>query len=163
MDRKFAYALFGVFLSAAALGMAVAARSEAMFIVFTLLYAFVQGFNYASFCAVVLEAIGRGAAATKYNLYASLSNMPTVEGQPDPGCERGPWGQRRPATVVIAGRCSGRGFSKSIAVLRGLSSGPFRTTRNFETGMASRDIVSFTDWLTAITRSAILIMRDSGS
>jgi hypothetical protein len=25
---------------------------------------------------VVLEAIGRGAAATKYNLYASLSNMP---------------------------------------------------------------------------------------
>jgi hypothetical protein len=76
MDRKFAYALFGIFLSAAALAMAVAARSENMFITFTLLYAFIQGFNYASFCAVVLEAIGRGAAATKYNLYASLSNMP---------------------------------------------------------------------------------------
>jgi PAT family beta-lactamase induction signal transducer AmpG len=65
--------------------MAVAARSEAMFVTFTLLYAFVQGFNYASFSAVVLEAIGRGAAATKYNLYASLSNAPiaymtTVEG-----------------------------------------------------------------------------------
>jgi MFS family permease len=76
MDRKFAYALFGIFLSAAALAMAVAARSENMFITFTLLYAFIQGFNYASFSAVVLEAIGRGAAATKYNLYASLSNMP---------------------------------------------------------------------------------------
>ena len=76
MDRKFAYALFGVFLAAVALVMAVSARTQTMFIVFTLLYAFIQGFNYASFSAVVLEAIGRGAAATKYNLYASLSNMP---------------------------------------------------------------------------------------
>ncbi len=76
MDRKFAYALFGVFLAAVALVMAAAARTETMFIVFTLAYAFVQGLNYASFSAVVLEAIGRGAAATKYNLYASLSNMP---------------------------------------------------------------------------------------
>lgn len=76
MDRKFAYALFGVFLAAVALVMAAAARTETMFIVFTLSYAFVQGLNYASFSAVVLEAIGRGAAATKYNLYASLSNMP---------------------------------------------------------------------------------------
>lgn len=76
MDRKFAYALFGVFLAAVALAMAAAARTQTMFVVFTLAYAFVQGLNYASFSAVVLEAIGRGAAATKYNLYASLSNMP---------------------------------------------------------------------------------------
>jgi MFS family permease len=76
MDRKFAYALFGVFLAAVALVMAAAARTQTMFIVFTLSYAFVQGLNYASFSAVVLEAIGRGAAATKYNIYASLSNMP---------------------------------------------------------------------------------------
>ena len=85
MDRKFAYALFGVFLAAAALVMAVSARTQTMFVTFTLLYAFVQGFNYASFSAVVLEAIGRGAAATKYNLYAALSNVPiayltTIEG-----------------------------------------------------------------------------------
>ncbi len=85
MDRKFAYALYGVFLAAGALAMAAAARTPQMFVVFTLLYAFVQGFNYASFSAVVLEAIGRGAAATKYNLYASLSNAPiaymtTIEG-----------------------------------------------------------------------------------
>ena len=45
-------------------------------LIFTLLYAFIQGFNYASFSAVVLEAIGRGAAATKYNIFASLSNLP---------------------------------------------------------------------------------------
>ncbi len=84
-DRKFAYALYGVFLAAGALAMAAAARTPQMFVVFTLLYAFIQGLNYASFSAVVLEAIGRGAAATKYNLYASLSNAPlaymtTIEG-----------------------------------------------------------------------------------
>ncbi len=78
MDRKISYALFGSLLTVVALGMAVAARSEAMFVVFTLLYAFVQGLNYASFTAVVLEAIGRGSVATKYNLYASLSNMPII-------------------------------------------------------------------------------------
>jgi len=47
-----------------------------MFILFTSLYAFVVGLTYAGFTAVVLEAIGKGAAATKYNLFASLSNMP---------------------------------------------------------------------------------------
>jgi hypothetical protein len=85
MDRKFAYALFGVFLSLCAILMAAAARTPQMFVIFTLLYALIQGFNYAAFSAVVLEAIGRGAAATKYNLYASLSNAPiaymtTIEG-----------------------------------------------------------------------------------
>lgn len=78
MDRKFAYALFGVFLAASTLAMAAMARTEAMFITFTLAYALIQGFNYASFSAVVLEAIGRGAAATKYNAYASLSNAPIM-------------------------------------------------------------------------------------
>jgi hypothetical protein len=40
MDRKFAYCLFGVFIAVGALIMAAAARTQAMFIVFTLLYAF---------------------------------------------------------------------------------------------------------------------------
>ncbi len=85
MDRKFAYALFGIFLAFGAVAMAAAARTPQMFVTFTLLYAFIQGFNYASFSAVVLEAIGRGAAATKYNVYAALSNVPimymtTIEG-----------------------------------------------------------------------------------
>jgi PAT family beta-lactamase induction signal transducer AmpG len=76
MDRKFAYLLFGMFLAVGALAMAAAARTPAMFVSFTLLYAFVSGLNYAAFSALVLEAIGRGAAATKYNLYAALSNIP---------------------------------------------------------------------------------------
>ena len=58
--------------------MAVAPRTEPMFITFTTAYAFIQGLSYAGFSAVVLEAIGLGAAATKYTLFASLSNMPIM-------------------------------------------------------------------------------------
>ena len=34
------------------------------------------GLAYAGFSAFTLEAIGKGAAATKYNVFASLSNAP---------------------------------------------------------------------------------------
>jgi hypothetical protein len=54
----------------------MAPRTESTFVIFTLVYAFSLGFCYASWGAVVLEAIGKGAAATKYNLLASISNMP---------------------------------------------------------------------------------------
>ncbi|MGM9487704.1 MFS transporter [Ideonella sp. YS5] len=76
LDRQRAYCLFGLVMVAVALAMAFAPRSETSFVVFASAYAFVQGLTYAGFSAVVLEAIGRGAAATKYNLLASLSNMP---------------------------------------------------------------------------------------
>jgi MFS transporter, PAT family, beta-lactamase induction signal transducer AmpG len=76
MDRKTAYAMYGLLMATCAIGMAVAPRTEAMYVVFTLIYAFIQGLTYAGFTAVVLEAIGLGAAATKFNLFASLSNMP---------------------------------------------------------------------------------------
>jgi PAT family beta-lactamase induction signal transducer AmpG len=76
LDRKGAYALFGALLALCATAMAAAPRTEAMYIVFTTLYALISGLTYAAFSALVLETIGRGAAATKYNLYASLSNMP---------------------------------------------------------------------------------------
>ncbi len=76
MDRKAAYALYGVLMAACAVAMALAPRSEPMYVAFTLLYSFMNGLTYASFSAVALEAIGLGAAATKYNLFASLSNIP---------------------------------------------------------------------------------------
>ncbi|HEY1437609.1 MAG TPA: MFS transporter [Casimicrobiaceae bacterium] len=76
MDRKTAYALYGLLMAMCAVAMAFAPRTEAMYVVFTLVYALIQGLTYAGFTAVVLETIGLGAAATKYNLYASLSNMP---------------------------------------------------------------------------------------
>lgn len=76
MDRKKAYSLFGLLMALCTAAMAALPRSEMIFIIFTLIYAFITGLSYAGFSAFVLEAIGHGAAATKYNLYAALSNMP---------------------------------------------------------------------------------------
>ncbi|HEY4123516.1 MAG TPA: MFS transporter [Rhizomicrobium sp.] len=76
LDRKTAYCAFGLISAVVAVAMALAPRTEIAFVVFTLIYAFGLGFCYASWGAVVLEAIGKGAAATKYNLLASISNMP---------------------------------------------------------------------------------------
>ena len=49
-----------------------------MYILFTMAYALITGLTYAGFSAVVLEAIGQGAVATKYNVFASLSKMPIL-------------------------------------------------------------------------------------
>jgi MFS family permease len=76
IDRKGAYCLFGIVLAVCAAAMAVFPRTQAMFVVFTCLYAFILGLCYAAFGAVTLEAIGRGAAATKYNIIAGISNVP---------------------------------------------------------------------------------------
>ncbi|HYD78649.1 MAG TPA: MFS transporter [Paucimonas sp.] len=76
IDRKHAYVLFGALMALCAIGMGLAPRTPATYVGFVMLYAFVTGFAYAGFSAVVLEAIGTGAAATKYSLFASLSNMP---------------------------------------------------------------------------------------
>ncbi len=78
MDRKAAYALYGVLQALCAVGMALAPHSEAMYLLFTSLYAVIAGLTYAGFSAFVLEAMGLGAAATKYNVFASLSNMPIL-------------------------------------------------------------------------------------
>jgi MFS family permease len=76
MDRKLAYVLYGVLQAASAIGMALAPRTEPMFIFWTCLYAVITGLTFAGFTAFVLEAMGTGAAATKYNVFASLSNAP---------------------------------------------------------------------------------------
>lgn len=76
LDNKRAYALFGLLMVLCALGMAFAPRTPNMYILFVLLYLFIVGLSYAAFTAVVLEVIGKGAAATKYNVFASLSNVP---------------------------------------------------------------------------------------
>jgi PAT family beta-lactamase induction signal transducer AmpG len=76
MDRRTAYCLFGVLVAIVTVLMALAPRSPATFIGFTLLYTTLIGGCYAAYSAVVLEAIGRGAAATKFNLMASVSNIP---------------------------------------------------------------------------------------
>jgi hypothetical protein len=47
-----------------------------MYYLYVMMYAFITGMGYAAFTAVTLEAIGRGAVATKYSIFASLSNTP---------------------------------------------------------------------------------------
>ena len=76
VDRQRAYVYFGLFQAGCAVAMAMLPRTQPMFIIWTSVYAFSTGLTYAGFTAFVLEAIGKGAAATKYNVYASLSNMP---------------------------------------------------------------------------------------
>ncbi|WP_163712138.1 MFS transporter [Mangrovibacterium lignilyticum] len=76
MDRKKAYILFGMVQALCTVGMAFSPQTELTFIIWTSLYALSSGLAYAGFSAFVLEAIGKGAAATKYNVFASLSNAP---------------------------------------------------------------------------------------
>jgi MFS family permease len=76
LDRKLAYCLFGLAQVVLAVAMALAPHTETNFVILASSYQFAVGLSYAGFSAVVLEVIGRGAAATKYNLLASLSNMP---------------------------------------------------------------------------------------
>jgi MFS transporter, PAT family, beta-lactamase induction signal transducer AmpG len=76
MNRKTAYVLYGILQALCAVAMATAPRTESTYIIFTTLYALITGLTYAGFTAFVLEAMGLGAAATKYNVFASLSNTP---------------------------------------------------------------------------------------
>jgi MFS family permease len=76
MDRKKGYIVFGIIQALCAVGMAYSPRTQQMFILWTSLYAVSTGLTYAGFSAFTLEAIGKGAAATKYNVFASLSNAP---------------------------------------------------------------------------------------
>jgi PAT family beta-lactamase induction signal transducer AmpG len=78
IDRKLAYSLFGVTLSAVAVVMAFGPRTPMAFLIFACLYNFVVGFCYGAYSAVTLEAIGKGAAGTKFNLISSLSNAPIL-------------------------------------------------------------------------------------
>lgn len=71
-----AYGFIGVLMAATTATMATVPFTGAAFIGFGLLYAFVTGLSYAAFTAFVLDAIGSKGAATKYNIFAALSNIP---------------------------------------------------------------------------------------
>ncbi len=76
MDRQKAYIVFALSSVVCAVAMAYSPYTEIMYIAWTSIYAFSLGLCYAAFTAFVLEAIGKGAAGTKYTIYASLSNFP---------------------------------------------------------------------------------------
>lgn len=70
------YAAMGAVMALAAAGMALAPSTPTLFVVGGLVYALFLGFAYAAFTGLVLETIEGGGAATKYNIFAALSNTP---------------------------------------------------------------------------------------
>ncbi len=71
-----AYLGIGIGLGIVATAMALSPATVTMYVVFNIVYAFGVGLAFAAFTAVVLDAMGPGSGATKYNVYASLSNFP---------------------------------------------------------------------------------------
>jgi MFS family permease len=70
------YAAVGALMAVVTGAMALSPLTPTMFILWGMVYAFVTGLAYAAFTGLVLETIGTGAAATKYNIFAALSNTP---------------------------------------------------------------------------------------
>jgi MFS family permease len=78
MDRKHAYLLFALLSAGTGVLMALGPRTPLAFMIMTCLYNLVVGLGYSAYAAVTLEAIGHGAAGTKFNLISSLSNTPIL-------------------------------------------------------------------------------------
>ncbi len=78
LGRRLAYMLGGGFLALIAVGMALSPQNPTTYATFTLAYQLGGGIAYGTFTGFVLDVIGTGAAATKYNLLASLSNIPIL-------------------------------------------------------------------------------------
>ena len=78
VGRWWCYLGSGVALAAVASALAIAPRTPFVYSVGVLSYALFCGMVYAAFSAVVLFAIGRGVASTKYATLSSLGNIPVV-------------------------------------------------------------------------------------
>lgn len=78
VGRWWSYFGSGVAIAFVAMMMALAPRTVANFAAGVLLYSLFCGMAYAAFSAVVLFAIGRGAASTKYATLSSLGNIPVA-------------------------------------------------------------------------------------
>jgi MFS family permease len=75
MPRRLAQAAAGGTMAVTAVLMALAPREPWAYVAFGLTYAFFSGMAQAAFSSFVLETIGKGAVATKYNIFASLTNQ----------------------------------------------------------------------------------------
>jgi MFS family permease len=76
--RWWAFLGSGTLMACVALVIAVSPRAPAAYSMGVAFYAFTVGLAYAGFLSVVLHAIGRGAASTKFAIFWSLGNVPTV-------------------------------------------------------------------------------------
>lgn len=76
VEPRKAYASIGLALAAVASLMAISPMTVSSYVIWCFIYAFGVGLAYAAFTAVVLDAMGQGSPATKYNIFASLANFP---------------------------------------------------------------------------------------
>jgi MFS family permease len=76
--RWLAYFGFGVVLALVAIVIAIIPRTPPAYQIGVLVYALFTGTNYAAFSAIVVHAIGKGVASTKYAFCQSLGNLPVV-------------------------------------------------------------------------------------
>jgi predicted MFS family arabinose efflux permease len=74
--RQGCYLWFGVCVALAGVAFALLPRTPVMFTACTLVFSFATGLSWAGYTAFVLEAIGKGAAATKFSAFASFANIP---------------------------------------------------------------------------------------
>ena len=76
MNRWLAYCLFGSLIAVLLVIAAFLPRTPEVWVASSVAYNALVAACYSAYSAVVLEVIGRGAAATKFNLMASVSNVP---------------------------------------------------------------------------------------
>lgn len=70
------YAAVALAMALMTVTMAFAPQTKPSYVGFLMVYNLLIGMSYAAFTGFVLDAIGKTAAATKYNAFASLSNFP---------------------------------------------------------------------------------------
>jgi MFS transporter, PAT family, beta-lactamase induction signal transducer AmpG len=78
LGRWWSYFGSGTALALVAMVMAVAPWTPLAYRIGVLVYAFFVGGGYAAFSALVVHAIGRGVASTKYAILQSLGNIPVA-------------------------------------------------------------------------------------
>ncbi len=78
IGRWWAFFGSGTLMAIVTLVMSISAYRPANYVTGVLFYAFIIGLCYAAFSAIVLHAIGRGLASTKYALFTSIGNIAPV-------------------------------------------------------------------------------------
>jgi MFS family permease len=76
INKQKAFVLFSLLQALCCVAMAFCPHVPVMYIVWTLAYALINGFVNGAYAAFCLEASGRGAAASKFEIYASASYLP---------------------------------------------------------------------------------------
>jgi hypothetical protein len=90
-DRLSAWLITGWLLVAAGAALALLPRTPPMFALGALAYDFTLGSCFGAFIAVVLEAIGQGAATSKFALVTAFGNVPLLYMAPLDGWAHDHW------------------------------------------------------------------------